>query len=307
MIRSLGSAARFRLAATGGCTPSFNDHMRTFRRLCLGLTIAAIPAVPTEAVSQTPGRDFPAVTIPGTEVRSLRSQVTSRAYDLYVYVPSKRTAGTRYPVLYLLDGQWDFKLLTSIQGGLLYDKFVPDVIIVGITYSGPNANYDSLRAVDYTPKASPSNPGSGQGAKFLSFLETELIPFVESNYPADPARRALMGASLGGLFTLYAMYTKPSLFTGYAAGSPAVTYAQRGAFDDEAAYAASHKELHAKLYVAVGDQEPLYQPVQELVRKIRARSYTGLTVESRVIAGERHSGNKPEAFNRGLRFLFQTK
>lgn len=28
------------------------------------------------------------------------------------------------------------------------------------------------------------------------------------------ARRALMGASLGGLFTLYAMYTKPSLFAG---------------------------------------------------------------------------------------------
>ena len=44
-----------------------------------------------------------------------------------------------------------------------------------------------------------------------------------------------MGASLGGLFTLYAMFTEPSLFAGYAAGSPAVTYANRGAFADEAA------------------------------------------------------------------------
>lgn len=244
------------------------------------------------------------VTIPNTEVRSLQSKVTGRSYDLYVYLPSRVATGTKYPVLYLLDGQWDFKLLTSIQGGLLYDKFVPDVIIVGITYSGPNANYDSLRAVDYTPKASPGNPGSGQGAKFLSFLETELIPFVEANYPADPSHRALMGASLGGLFTLYAMFTKPQLFAGYAAGSPAVTYANRGAFDDEAGFAASHNELPVKLYIAVGDKESLYAPVQEFVRTLRARNHRGLALESRVIEGERHSGNKPEAFNRGQRFLF---
>ncbi|HEY0377889.1 MAG TPA: hypothetical protein VGC87_13280 [Pyrinomonadaceae bacterium] len=35
--------------------------------------------------------------------------------------------------------------------------------------------------------------------------------------------------------------------------------------------------------------------------------YNGLKVESRVIEGERHSGNKPEAFNRGLRFVFRSE
>ena len=271
------------------------------------LSVAMLPAlIPFVAEAQTARPSYPPVTIPNTEVRSLHSKVTGRNYDLYVYLPPRVEIGSskRNPVLYLLDAQWDFKLLASIQGGLFYDKFVPDVIIVGVTYSGPNANYDSLRAVDYTPKAGP-NPGSGQGAKFLSFLETELIPFVEASYPADPTRRALMGSSLGGLFTLYAMFTKPTLFAGYAAGSPAVTYANRGAFDDEAAYAAAHKELPAKLYVAVGDQEPLSTPVQELVRRLQGRNYRGLTFESRLIAGERHSGNKPEAFNRAVRFLFQ--
>jgi uncharacterized protein len=263
--------------------------------------------LPLTAAAQTTRPTYPPVTIPNTEVRSLHSNTTGRNYDLYVYLPSRIEQGStrKYPVLYLLDAQWDFKLLASIQGGLLYDKFVPDVIIVGITYSGPNANYDSLRAVDYTPRAQPSNPGSGQGAAFLTFLETELVPFVEANYAADPARRALMGSSLGGLFTLYAMFTKPRLFSGYAAGSPAVTYANRGAFDDEAAYAEKHDELPAKLYVAVGDQEPLAGPVQDLVRRLRARNYRGLTFESRLITGERHSGNKPEAFNRAVRFLFQ--
>jgi predicted alpha/beta superfamily hydrolase len=250
---------------------------------------------------------FPAVSIPNTEVRALHSKVTGRDYELYVYLtpnPSRDPAA-KHPVLYLLDGQWDFKLLASIQGGLLYDKFVPDVIVVGITYPGATANYDSLRAVDYTPLASSSNPGSGDGARFLAFLKAELIPFVEKNYATDPSRRALMGSSLGGLFTLYAMFTEPKLFSGYVAASPAVTYANRGAFATEAAYARDHTELPAKLFVAVGDQEPLAGPVREFIDRLKRRGYGGLTFEGRIIEGERHSGNKPEAFNRGLRFLFR--
>lgn len=239
-------------------------------------------------------------------MRTLHSAATGRDYALYVYLPSRRDPdpARRYPVLYLLDAQWDFKLLTSIQGGLLYDRYVPDVIIVGITNPGANARHDSLRAVDYTPRAEPRNPGSGGGARFLQFLRTELIPFVEAEYPADPARRGLMGSSLGGLFTLYALFTEPSLFSRYAAASPAVTYAGRGAFADEAAYAASHADLNARLFIAVGAEEPLAGPVQEMARAIRARNYPGLRMESRVIEGERHSGNKPEAFNRAVRFLF---
>jgi predicted alpha/beta superfamily hydrolase len=273
----------------------------SIRLICAGVSVLLAS---TAARAQSGA--YPPVTIPNTEVRSLHSSITGRDYDLYVYLPARRdtTPGRKVPVLYLLDGQWDFKLLTSIQGGLLYDRYVPDVIVVGITYSGAHANYDSLRAVDYTPAASPNNPGSGDAARFLSFLERELMPFVERSYPADPSRRALMGSSLGGLFTLYAMFSRPGLFSGYAAGSPAVTYANRGAFADEAAYAANHPDLPTRLYVAVGSEETLAAPVAELVRTLRARGYAGLTLESRVIEGERHSGNKPEAFNRGLRFLF---
>lgn len=89
---------------------------------------------------------------------------------------------------------------------LYYDRYVPDMIIVGITYSGPTANYDSLRAVDYTPVASAANAHSGGAPKFLEFMRRELTPFIESQYPVDPEQRALMGNSLGGLFALYAMF-----------------------------------------------------------------------------------------------------
>jgi uncharacterized protein len=280
----------------------FSRHAASVAVAVASVGCSAAPAVAQRASA----RAFPAVTIPNTEVRSIHSAVTGRDYELYVYLPASpaRDAAVKHPALYLLDGQWDFKLLASIQGGLLYDKYVPDVIIVGITYPGAKANYDSLRAVDYTPVASPSNPGSGDGARFLSFLKTELIPFIEKNYSADPTRRALMGSSLGGLFSLYAMFTEPRLFSGFVAASPAVTYANRGAFATEAAYARGHTDLPAKLFIAVGNQEPLAGPVRELVETLRGRNYRRFTFESRVIEGERHSGNKPEAFNRGLRFLF---
>jgi hypothetical protein len=41
------------------------------------------------------------------------------------------------------------------------------------------------------------------------------------------------------------------------------------------------------------------------MKVIGDRNYAGLDLETRIIEGERHAGNKPEAYNRGLRFIFQ--
>src|SRR5512138_2146676 len=86
------------------------------------------------------------VTLPGSEVRQLKSAETGRSYDIYIRTPADyaKDKKKKYPVLYLLDGHWDFKLLDSIYGGLYYDGYVPEMIIVGITYSGENPNYESL-------------------------------------------------------------------------------------------------------------------------------------------------------------------
>ena len=150
-------------------------------------------------------KKFPTVEIKGSEIRSLKSKETGRDYDLYIHQTGDLKSGKKYPVLFVLDGQWDFKLLTSVYGGLHYDEFVPEMIIVGITYSGENPNFDELRAMDYTPTREDRSQGSGDAAKFLAFLKKDVIPFVEKNYNADPTKRILMGSSLGGLFTLYAM------------------------------------------------------------------------------------------------------
>jgi len=250
---------------------------------------------------------FPEVTLPGTEVRQLKSSTTGRDYDIYIRFPEEyaQDQAKKYPVLYVLDGQWDFKLLDSIYGGLHYDGFVPAMIIVGITYSGDHPDYNTLRAMDYTPFHEVFIQGSGDAPKFHTFLKEQLIPFIETNYRADPSQRMLMGSSFGGTFTLYAMFTEPDLFNGYVASSPAVTFGSRFAFQQEAEYASSHTDLPVRLYLTVGEVEDLRWPVQEFMRILSERNYPGLEMETRTLEDEGHSSNKPESYNRGLQFIFQ--
>lgn len=272
--------------------------------LCASLPFA-ISACAGQIPASSSATTFPPVTLPGTEVRTLKSSNTGRNYDLYIRFPAEyaQHPTEKYPVLYVLDGQWDLKLLDSIYGGLFYDGFVPEMIIVGVTYSGDNPDYESLRAIDYTLTAGPSP--SGDAPKFLAFLKEELIPFIEENYRVESSERMLMGHSFGGLFTLYALFTEPELFNGYVAASPAVSYGERVAFELEAEYAGGHPDLPVRLFLSVGDEEPLFRPVKEFMQIMSEREYEGLQMETRVIEGERHAGNKPEAFNRGLRFIFQ--
>jgi predicted alpha/beta superfamily hydrolase len=261
---------------------------------------------------QTPAAGNPAlpqVTIPNSAVRTLKSAHTGRTYDIYVRLPEEYTQNEArsYPVLYLLDGQWDFKLLDSIYGGLYYDQFIPEIIIIGVTYAGDNPNYEALRAMDYTPAAENSTPGTGEAAKFLAFLKEELMPLIETNYRADASRRLLMGSSFGGSFALYTLFTEPELFSGYVAASPAVTFGNRAIFKQEAEYASQHQNLPVKLYLSVGELEPLASPVKAFIEVMSKRGYQRLTMETQIIAGERHASNKPEAYNRGLRFVLQNE
>jgi predicted alpha/beta superfamily hydrolase len=276
-----------------------NPHTAALCLLVLSLGLAA-------QVFSAQSTVYPPATVRGSEVRSMKSTSTGRSYDLYIAKPADfdKNKDKKYPVLYLLDGQWDFKLLDSIVGGLVYDRQMPDIVIVGVTYSGDDADYEALRAKDYTPVPGDLN-GSGGGPKFLSFIKTELIPLVEANYRGDPTRRVLGGHSFGGLFTLYAMFTDPSLFWGYLAGSPDFTWGNDFLVKQEADFATKHKNLPVRLFMGVGGAEELVTPGVSFVRTFSARNYNGLHWDGRVIEGEGHSGMKPEFYNRGLRFLFR--
>jgi predicted alpha/beta superfamily hydrolase len=194
--------------------------------------------------------------MPGTELLQMTSTHTGRDYDLYISNPGGRKDGTLYPVVYVLDGQWFFKTVDSIWAAMLYDRFLPAAIIVGITYSGQAPGYCELRMLDMTPTPVAWAPdGSGEAAKFLAAIEHEILLLVESRYPVDPARRTLTGCSLGGLFTLYALFERPDLFASYIASSPAIDFEGEALFELEARLAENRTALPVRLHMFIGGLE----------------------------------------------------
>ena len=258
------------------------------------------------AISQTSSATPPQVKIAGSQLLHLTSTIVGREYDLYVNLPRGYEDTTkRFPVLYLLDAQWDFPLAQALYGELFYDGFVPSAIIVGITWGGKNPDYDSLRARDFTPTQSGRSSRFGGGQTFLSFIKAELIPFVESRFRTAKNDRALMGSSLGGLFTLYALFHEPGLFNRYVLTSPSVGWDNGVLFTDEKEYAARHTQLSARVSMAVGGLEMGNRGgFEKFLAQMKSRSYTGLQLEARVLENTGHSGSKAEGYARGLQFVF---
>lgn len=248
-----------------------------------------------------------AVTIPGSQVQKISSvAVPQQDYELQIMLPAGYgKTDKKYPVVYLMDSQWDFPLVIALYGQQYYDGFVPELIIVGVTWTGKYSKPDSLRARDYTPTKVSQTPQSGGADAFLSFMKNELFPFVESRYSADKNNRVLMGCSFGGLFTLYAFFTQPDLFRGYVAASPAVEW------DNEVLYAAEKKYFEnknknaARLYMCVGGVERGVPVYQKFATHLINRQYPNLRLRSQVLENIGHSGTKGEGYERGLQFVFE--
>ena len=245
----------------------------------------------------------PQVEIPNTQLQKMTSTIVGQEYDLYIHLP--RNYGSKeqkYPVLYLLDAQWDFPLVTAIFGQQFYDGFLPGIVIVGVTWGGKSPNHDSLRARDLTPTSVTTLPQSGGAPKFLAFIKKELIPFIESQYRVTDDR-TLMGSSFGGLFTLYALFNETELFHRYVLTSPAVGWDNEVIYTYEKNYAEKKPRLPIKLFMTVGELEEV-SGFQKFVAHLKARKYKGLSLQTKILENTGHSGTKAEGYARGLQAVF---
>ena len=250
---------------------------------------------------------YPRVEIPGSEIRKITSSiVTGQEYELQILLPAGyKASNKKYPVVYLMDSQWDFPLVKSIYGQQYYDGFIPELIVVGITWGGINPNPDSLRVRDYTPTNDGRQKQSGGADKFLLFMKNELFPFIEKNYKVDPSNRTLMGCSLGGLITLYALFTHTDMFNGYAAASPAVGWDGQIISKYEKGFADLKNSKLAKVYLTVGDVERGRPQFEKLAAQMLSSKYLAVSVQPKVLENTGHSGTKSETFGRGLQYVFE--
>ncbi|WP_111309272.1 alpha/beta hydrolase [Confluentibacter sediminis] len=248
-------------------------------------------------------QQYPEVTIPDSQIRKITSNIVSgEEYELQIMLPSGYEKSTKkYPVIYVMDSQWDFPLVTAIYGQQFYDGFIPEAIIVGITWTNKNLK----RARDYTPTMLGNNSETGGADKFLDFIKIELFPFIESNYKADNNNRTLMGLSYGGLFTIYALFTHTDMFTGYIAASPGLDWDNGVMYKFEKLFSDKNLPKPVSVYMTVGEVENTKSYFEEFVKKMKSSNYQNVRLHSKVIENTGHSGTKSETFSRGLQYIFE--
>jgi predicted alpha/beta superfamily hydrolase len=165
---------------------------------------------------------------------TVHSEVLNEERLIYVDFPMgyDPASSKKYPVAFLLDGDVLLTAAATVQD-FYSGGFTPDMIIIGISNAEnrtrdltPPKFVEEQRANSSDPMAVAMTPNAimeGGAPAFLDFIENELIPYVEVNYPVTNFR-TLIGHSYGGLFTIYTLSERPSLFNYYLAIDPSMNW-----------------------------------------------------------------------------------
>jgi len=250
---------------------------------------------------------FAQVTIANTEVRRLTSSHTGYEYNIYVALPAGYAdTEITYPTLYGLDPHLTFGLTTEITRLLAFGEELPQLIYIGIGFSGPDKDIESYQMKNYVPTGHLDEPGSG-AEDFLRFIRQDLIPFVGSEYRADPADRCFEGSSLGGIFGLYALLRHPDTFQRYIIGSPWMDGDDPQIIKFETEYATNHSDLPATVFIGAGSLEPdfIVNNILKLEKAFENRNYPNLQLHTHIFEGETHLSVVPYNISRVLKIVYE--
>ena len=244
-------------------------------------------------------------------IDEIQSKELNEKRILNIYLPEGyNTKDTiKYPVIYLLDGSANEDFI-HIVGIVQFNSFewigqVPESIVVGI------ASVDRKR--DFTfpttiPEEKKSFPTSGYSDKFISFLEKELQPFIQTNYKANSSK-TIIGQSLGGLLTTEILIKKPGLFNKYIIVSPSLWWDNGSLLN----YPFSNIG-NTDIYIGVGKEglAPAATPhVMEvdanvLADKIRSKKIKSVKVYFDFLPLENHATVMHQAVFNAFRLLYST-
>ncbi|WP_109832031.1 alpha/beta hydrolase [Reichenbachiella versicolor] len=207
------------------------NHIRKISLFVLGLLMAVA------CVSQSP---LPKVVSGKIErIENFTSDyVTARNVD--IWLPDSYSKAKKYAVLYMHDGQmlydaeqgwnkqsWD---VDDTASKLMSEGKVKDFIVVGIWNGGvtrhpdyfPQKPLESLSKVELDTVTAQlvkaqiikSPPFATQSDNYLKFLTKELKPYIDQNYSVhtDRSNTYVMGSSMGGLISMYAICEYPDIF-----------------------------------------------------------------------------------------------
>jgi len=232
----------------------------------------------------------------------IHSSILSEDRTFYISTPEDYDANDNlaYPTLYVLDGDEYFWLAASAVRYLSNRGFMPQTIVIGIDN---RRNRDR----DLTPTKGQYSPNGGGAQNFMSFLTNELIPEIEKTYKTQP-HKTIYGASLGGLFSMYALYNHPTVFDNYIAISPslyhdngilfehALSYFEKPSFKNKFVYLSLADEVYSEMRINFRNTVDLFKS-KASSKKIRWH-YKYYNTET-------HESTKMVGLNDGLRFLHE--
>lgn len=257
-------------------------------------------------------------------VGSFDMQASGIDYRIFTAAPAEKAPSEGFPVIYMTDGN----RMLPIAAKLMTENPKLKAVFVGIGY--PTDDKDEivrLRYFDLTPPTpdelipvQTNIPKTGGRDAFFTFLNHQVKAEIEGRFPIDPNRQALFGHSLGGLFTLYALFNHTDSFQTYSAGDPSIWWNNRAILADKdrflEAFKANPKPLRLLIESSGKRGERSQQSKQETDRLKTLRSgpsgadihdelnqLSGFEVAYRKFHDESHGSMIPMNVEDSLKFI----
>lgn len=171
------------------------------------------------------------------QVDSFDMQANGIDYRILVAAPADKAPANGFPIVYMTDGN----RMLPIAAKLMEENPKLNAVFVGIGY--PTEDKDEivrLRYFDLTPPTpddfipvQTNIPKTGGRDAFFDFIDHQVKAEIEKRFAIDKNQQALFGHSLGGLFTLYALFNHPDSFQTYAAADPSIWWNGRSILADK--------------------------------------------------------------------------
>ncbi len=243
--------------------------------------------------------------IPGVTSLRIKSDVLGEERLILIRTPPGYEGGSqRYPVMYITDGDVHIAHTAASVEFLARNGRMSEIILVGITNTDRTRDLSPTHVTTAGATGAPQFPTSGGADKFLKFMETELFPQIEKNYRTHPYR-ILAGHSLGGLFAVHAMISRPELFNAVIAVSPALQWDNQVVVKRAEDFFKTRKEATRTLYFSMGyEPGPIDDSFHQFKQVLTRQQSKGFDWEAQELTDEDHGSVVLRSHYAGLRKIY---
>ena len=247
----------------------------------------------------SPSAQLKAEVIAVGESFKLQSAVLKQQRRYSVSLPSHYQAEPlrRYPVLYIIDADFQFFHVAATVKNLTQMGKIPPLIVVGVATEGPD---DYVKATTWAIQGEGSEAYGGLEPMRL-FVNTELIPQIEKTYRTS-AERILAGYSLGGLYSLYELVQRDSPFQAYLAMSASLWFDDYS-FQKKFERFLTEKSSSKRLFLSLANERGM--GVTELVAALKQANNPQLRWNFQQFPDESHYSTALPALYAGLSYLYK--